>query len=668
MKEISEMKQFCVTSVYEPAGDQPQAIHSLTTGIQNNLKKQVLLGVTGSGKTFTMAKLIEKVQIPTLVIAPNKTLAAQLYAELKEFFPQNKVEYFVSYYDYYQPEAYVPSQDLYIEKDADINEEIERMRQSTVRSLIERKDVIVVASVSCIYGWQEQNDYKENVVLVEPGKTISRNELIRSLIKIQYERNDMDFKRGTIRVRGDVVDVYPAEVELEAIRIHFLGDKIEKIWVIDPFLGKKRQEIDAFLFFQAKQFVTSQERLHQVLPKIREELMNRVEYFKQKQKYLEAERIEQRTTYDLELLEATGTCSGVENYSRHLALRDPGSTPTTIIDYFAKPFLTLIDESHITVSQIKGMFFGDRSRKQNLVDFGFRLPSALDNRPLNFDEFEKKTDFTIYVSATPAAFEREKSKNTAEQVIRPTGLVDPAIEIRKTEGQIDDLLKEIKQCATLGERVLVTTLTKRMSEDLSYYFLEKGIKAKYLHSDIDTIERVDILKDLRKGTYDVVVGINLLREGLDLPEVALVAIMDADKEGFLRSHTSLIQTIGRAARHIHGRVIMYADTITDSMKEAIQETNRRRQKQIEYNSLHNIEPETIKKAVKAMIEMEGTEEKLQQEMKEYGFQSRKGMILLLRELEEEMHEKAELLEFEAAAKVRDRIKKIKATMTDQGKV
>jgi excinuclease ABC subunit B len=658
------MNQFKVKSIYEPAGDQPEAIRSLSDGINRQEKKQVLLGVTGSGKTFTMAKIIEQVQMPTLVMAPNKTLAAQLYAEIKDFFPSNKVEYFVSYYDYYQPEAYVPSQDLYIEKDADINEEIERLRQSTVRSLIERKDVVVVSSVSCIYGWQEPNDYKENVVMVATNQLLLRNDLIRSLIKIQYERNDFDFKRGTIRVRGDTVDVYPAEVEQEAVRIIFMGDHIEQIVLIDPFLGKKLQPIDSFIFFQAKQFVTTQERLHAVLPKIREELEQRIEYYKQQNKYLEAERIEQRTNYDLELLEATGTCSGVENYSRHLALREPGSTPTTIIDYFTKPFLLFIDESHITVPQIKGMFHGDHSRKQNLVDFGFRLPSAIDNRPLNWEEFEKKIDFTIYVSATPSPFERSISTNTAEQVIRPTGLVDPVIEVRKTVNQIDNLLEEIKKCTEKKERVLITTLTKKMAEDLSYYLLEKGIKAKYLHSDIDTIERVEILKDLRSGVYDTVVGINLLREGLDLPEVSLVAIMDADKEGFLRSHTSLIQTIGRAARHINGRVIMYADRMTDSMKEAIQETNRRRQKQQIYNLENNIEPESIKKAVKAMIETEGSADIVKKEMQEYGFQNKKGMLLLIRELEEEMHEKSDMLEFEAAAKVRDRIKKIKATMTD----
>jgi excinuclease ABC subunit B len=658
------MNQFKVESIYEPAGDQPQAIRSLRDGICKNYKKQVLLGVTGSGKTFTMAKMIEEVQLPTLVMAPNKTLAAQLYSELKEFFPSNKVEYFVSYYDYYQPEAYVPSQDLYIEKDADINEEIERLRQSTVRSLIERRDVIVVSSVSCIYGWQEQKDYQENVVKLETGQIIPRNQLIKSLIKIQYERNDFDFKRGTIRVRGDTIDIYPAEVEQEAIRIVLMGDQIEQMYLIDPFLGKKLQSIDSFLFFQAKQFVTTQERLIKVLPKIREELEQRIHYYQSQNKYLEAERIEQRTNYDLELLETTGTCSGVENYSRHLALREPGSTPTTIIDYFTKPFLLFIDESHITVPQIKGMFHGDHSRKQNLVDFGFRLPSAIDNRPLNWDEFERKTDFTVYVSATPSPFERSISQNTAEQVIRPTGLVDPVIEIRKTENQVDNLLGEIKNCAEKKERVLITTLTKRMSEDLSYYLLEKGIKAKYLHSDIDTIERVEILKDLRSGVYDTVVGINLLREGLDLPEVSLVAIMDADKEGFLRSHTSLIQTIGRAARHINGKVIMYADRVTDSMKEAIQETNRRRQKQMEYNKQNHIEPETIKKAIKAMIETEGSEELIKKEMSDFGFQSRKGMMLLLRELEEEMHDKASKLEFEAAAKVRDRIKKIKTSMTD----
>jgi len=658
------MKPFTLRSFYEPAGDQPEAIQKLTDGLHSNTKSQILLGVTGSGKTFTMANIIAKLQRPTLIIAPNKTLAAQLYGEIKDFFPENKVEYFVSYYDYYQPEAYVPSQDLYIEKDADINEEIERLRQSTVRSLIERKDVIVVSSVSCIYGWQEPEDYMKNIVKVETGLGIERNELIRALINIQYERNDMDFKRGAIRVRGDTIDVYPAEVEEEAIRISFLGSQIEEICVIDPFLGKRKGDIDSFLFFQAKQFVTTQERLLSVLPAIKTELADRIQYFTENKKYLEAERVEQRTTYDLEILEATGTCAGVENYSRHLAKRAMGATPSTIIDYFEKPFLLIIDESHITVPQIKGMSHGDHSRKQTLVDFGFRLPSALDNRPLRWDEFDKKISSTLYVSATPGPYEREISTIVAEQVIRPTGLVDPEVEIRPIENQIDDLLGEIRKTIDKKERVLVTTLTKRMAEDLSYYFLEKGLKAKYLHSDIDTLERVAILRDLRNGTYDCVVGINLLREGLDLPEVSLVAIMDADKEGFLRSHTSLIQTIGRAARNINGKVIMYADKKTDSMQAAIEETNRRRKKQIEYNRSNNIQPETIRKAVKAMIETELSPTELKDGMKQYGFQSRKGMLLLIRELEEEMHAKAEMLDFEDAAKLRDRIKHIKESMID----
>lgn len=659
------MKSFTLKSIYEPSGDQPEAIQKLTDGLLAHSKSQILLGVTGSGKTFTMANIIAGLQWPTLVIAPNKTLAAQLYAEIKDFFPDNKVEYFVSYYDYYQPEAYVPSQDLFIEKDADINEEIERLRQSTVRSLIERKDVIVVSSVSCIYGWQEPEDYIKNTVKIECGIRMQRNELIRSLITIQYERNDIDFKRGAIRVRGDTIDVYPAEVEEHAIRITFLGDQIDQISVIDPFLGKKKQVIDSFLFFQAKQFVTTQERLLSAIPVIKEELADRIQFFKSQNKLLEAERIEQRTNYDLEILEATGTCSGVENYSRHLAKRAEGSTPSTIIDYFQKPFLLIIDESHITVPQIKGMSHGDHSRKQTLVDFGFRLPSALDNRPLRWDEFEKKIDSTLYVSATPGPHEREISTLIAEQVIRPTGLVDPRIEIRNTQNQVDDLVMEIKATAEKKERVLVTTLTKRMAEDLSYFFLEKGLKAKYLHSDIDTIERVEILRDLRNGVYDCVVGINLLREGLDLPEVSLIAIMDADKEGFLRSHTSLIQTIGRAARNVNGKVIMYADSITNSMKTAIEETDRRRKKQIEYNEKNHIQPESIRKAVKAMIETDLSQPELKEDMKQYGFHTRKGMLLLIRELEEEMHAKAEMLDFEDAAKLRDRIKHIKKSMMDE---
>jgi len=660
------MKPFQLTSFYQPQGDQPDAISTILDLLQRNGRYATLLGVTGSGKTFTMANIIQSVQCPSLVIAPNKTLAAQLYAEFKDFFPKNRVEYFVSYYDYYQPEAYVPSKDLYIEKDADINEEIERLRQSTVRSLIERKDTIVVASVSCIYGWQEPKDYLENLLPVHQGMVIQRNELVRGLIKLQYERNDIQFTRGAIRVRGNLVDVFPAEIEDQAIRIEFTEDKIESITVIQPMLGKKVEQIDSFVFFQAKQFVTTRERLRVALPRIREEIDQRIRFFQAKGRLLEAERIQQRAYQDLEYLEQTGSCPGVENYSRHLALREPGSTPSTIIDYFSPPFLVFIDESHITVPQIKGMYRGDQSRKQNLVEYGFRLPSALDNRPLRWEEFLAKTDRIVFVSATPGDQEMLLSETVAEQIIRPTGLIDPYVEIKPTENQIDTLEAEISATIRQGYRCLITTLTKRMAEDLSVCFLERGIKAKYLHSDIDTIERVEILKQLRSGTFDVLVGINLLREGLDLPEVALIGILDADKEGFLRSKTSLIQTIGRAARNLHGKVILFADTMTDSMKNAIEETNRRREKQIQYNQENHIQPESIQKAVKEIMWSEQT-----QPEKVPGWNTKEERIdqetvkRLIFELENEMHEKAKWLEFEEAAKLRDKIKQWKKVLSER---
>ena len=652
------MEKFELKSIYSPEGDQPEAIKVLSENILKNEKYQTLLGVTGSGKTFTIANVINNTNLPSLVIAPNKTLAAQLFSELKEYFPENKVEYFVSYYDYYQPEAYVPSLDLYIAKDADINENIERLRQSTVRSLIERKDVIVVASVSCIYGWQAQKDYLENIVKINIGLKTRRDEIILKLVKIQYERNDYDFKRGNIRVRGNYVDVYPAELEDEVIRIEFYDNVISDIKVIKPITTEKIRNIWSFTFFQAKQFVTTKERITGTIPLIREELNNRIEYFKNLDKFIEAERIDQRTNYDLEILETTGTCPGVENYSRILAEREPGSTPSTIIDFFAKPFIIFIDESHITVPQIRGMFEGDKSRKRNLVDFGFRLPSAMDNRPLNWLEFQSKIDKCVFVSATPSSFEKEISSYIVEQIIRPTGLPDPEVEIRPTKNQIEDLIYEINNRVKNNQRVLVTTLTKRMSEDLSYYFLEKGIKAKYLHSDINTIERTKILKDLRLGTYDCIVGINLLREGLDLPEVSLVAIMDADKEGFLRSAVSLIQTIGRAARNIDGKVIMYADNITDSIHKAVNETLRRREKQLLYNKNNNITPESIVKVVKNMIDIDEkeTDDIYTSKMK---LSKPEDIFLVVRELEEEMHYQSSILEFEEAAKLRDKIKSIK---------
>lgn len=653
---METLQQFQLKSLYQAAGDQPQAIQKLVKGIRSQNRYQTLLGVTGSGKTFTMANVIQALQYPTLVMVPNKTLAAQLYAELKEFFPANRVEYFVSYYDYYQPEAYVPAQDLYIEKDADINQEIERLRQSTVRALLERRDVIVVASVSCIYGWQEPEDYQKNIVSIEVGQSIPRNQFLRKLITIQYERNQYDFSPGHLRVNGDVVDVFPAEQEDNAIRIEFFGDEIDSMKVIHPLEGTIIERIDQFTFFQAKQFVTTKERLNKALPMIRDELREQIQHFRTQGKLIEAQRIEERTMYDLEQLETLGSCKGIENYSRHLANRTAGSTPSTIIDYFKPPFLLFMDESHLTIPQVKAMYRGDQSRKQTLVQYGFRLPSALDNRPLLWEEFEKKIHQAIFVSATPRDFETELSSQVVQQIVRPTGLIDPEIQVRSSEGQMKDLMREIREATSSNQRVLVLTLTKKLSEEVSFFLLEKGIKAKYLHSSLDTIERIKILKDLRMGKYDCVVGINLLREGLDLPEVSLLAIMDADKEGFLRSNTSLIQMIGRVARNLQGRVVMYADHITPSMKFAIDETNRRRESQKEYNIQNNIEPQGIQKMVKDLIEIEEEKELdgLQKEI-----QKQHDVQLFIRGLEEEMHQKAELLEFEDAAKLRDKIAMIK---------
>ncbi len=654
-------EKFNLHSLYQPQGDQPSAIQALVSGVREKHKYQTLLGVTGSGKTFTVANVIAQLQLPTLVIAPNKTLAAQLYAEFRDFFPENKVEYFVSYYDYYQPEAYVPGKDLYIEKDADINEEIERMRQSTVRSLIERRDVLVVASVSCIYGWQEPEDYLKNRAKVEKNQKIKKTVLLKQLISLQYERNDIDFKQGCIRVRGSTMDIFPAEAEEEAVRLLFFGDEVEKISIFNPLSGKTIRVIDQYVFFQAKPFVTNEKRLLKVLPEIRREMEERVQWFKSRHRWVEADRLEQRTLYDMELLETMGTCPGIENYSRHLAGRKEGSTPSTIIDFFPSNSLFVVDESHISLPQIKGMHKGDQHRKQNLVDFGFRLPSALDNRPLHWEEFEKKIPRAIFVSATPASLELELSKGRCiEQIIRPTGLVDPQLEVKPTKNQIGDLVDEILDRKKKKESVLITTLTKRMAEDLSYFLLEQGIRAKYLHSDIDTIERVQLLQSLRRGDYDCLVGINLLREGLDLPEVSLVAIMDADKEGFLRSHVSLIQTIGRAARNIKGKVILFADQITPSMDKAINETLRRREKQLKYNQENHIHAESIQKAVKRILD---TEEKPEKDAMlpmgaDYAEQAEQ-WSLMIREMEEQMHEKASVLDFEEAAKLRDRIKGIK---------
>jgi excinuclease ABC subunit B len=651
---------FILVSQYKPKGDQPQAIEKLVEGIKKGYKFQTLLGVTGSGKTYTMANVIARVNKPTLVISHNKTLAAQLYSEFRDLFPHNRVEYFVSYYDYYQPEAYVPQSDLYIEKDADINEDLVKLRHKTLRSLMERRDTIVVSSVSCIYGWDDPTEFLKGVIEVKVNQNISRRELIKNLVMLQYERNDIDFSRGKIRVRGDIVDVYPIDTDY-AVRIEFFGDTIEKICLIDPLLTTKIEDLKTFIFFPAKQFLTTEERILRAVESIKKELKERVEYFLSQGKYLEAERLIQRTNFDIEMLLETGYVKGIENYTRHLSQRKPGEPPYTIIDYFPSDFLIFIDESHITVPQLRGMYNGDRSRKETLVEYGFRLPSCLDNRPLKYEEFLEKANQIIFVSATPSDYEISVSSQIVEQLIRPTGLVDPEVEVRKSENQIENLIKEINERVKRNERVLVTTLTKRVAEDLANYLYEKGIRVRYLHADIDTIKRAEIIRDLRKGEFDCLVGINLLREGLDLPEVSLVAILDADKEGFLRSHTSLIQIIGRAARNVSGKVIMYADEITESMKKAIEETNRRRKVQIEYNLKHGIKPETVRKAVKELIDLPYKEK---EEIENFVKESEKYMNLeylesLITQLEEEMHLKAETLEFEEAARIRDKIFELK---------
>ncbi|WP_019227905.1 excinuclease ABC subunit UvrB [Sedimentibacter sp. B4] len=650
------MGEFKIKSEFRPTGDQPEAILKITEGLEKNLKYQTLLGVTGSGKTFTMANIIEKVQKPTLILAHNKTLAAQLCSEFKEFFPDNAVEYFVSYYDYYQPEAYVPSSDTFIEKDASINDEIDKLRHSATASLFERKDVIIVASVSCIYGLGSPIDYENLVLSLRPGMEKGREETIKKLVEIQYKRNDISFTRGTFRVRGDTVEIFPASSSENAIRVEFFGDEIDRITEINTVTGELIGRRNHISIFPATHYATTEENVQRAVVSIKEELAERLKTFESENKLLEMQRLEQRTNYDVEMLQEMGYCNGIENYSRHINNLQPGMRPFTLLDYFPKDFLMIIDESHVSVPQVRGMYNGDRARKTTLVDYGFRLPSALDNRPLKFDEFEKIINQVVFVSATPGPYEAEHSQNVAEQIIRPTGLLDPPIYVRPVANQIDDLLNEIKRSTSKNQRVLVTTLTKKMAEDLTAYFKNTGIRVRYLHSDIDTLERMEIIRDLRVGEFDVLVGINLLREGLDLPEVSLVAILDADKEGFLRSETSLIQTVGRAARNVDGRVIMYADKMTGSMDRAINETNRRRKIQDEYNKQHNITPQSIIKGVRDIIEAT----KAAEEEKHYKTKDDvKDVNSYIIELEKEMRKAAENLEFEKAAHLRDQIKDIK---------
>jgi len=669
MQGYDTMPDFKVDAPFQPTGDQPEAIAQLAKGLQKGYKKQTLLGVTGSGKTYTVAKIVEIVQKPTLVLAPNKTLAAQLYSEYKEFFPNNAVEYFVSYYDYYQPEAYIPRTDTYVEKESMVNEEIEKLRLSTTRSLFERRDVLIVASVSCIYGLGSPEEYSEVVLTLKVGEERRRDKILRHLTEIQYERNDANFIRGRFRVRGDVLEIFPAYEDV-AVRIEFFGDEIERMTEIDPLTGEvlgKRQRLD---IYPAKHWVTTQQRLNKSIELIEAELEERLDKLEADNKLLEAARLKQRTNFDLEMLRETGICSGIENYSRHLAGRAAGEQPWTLLDYMPDDYLLVVDESHVALPQVRGMFAGDRSRKQVLVDYGFRLPSALDNRPLTFSEFEQQINQALFVSATPGPYEYEHSEAVVEQVIRPTGLLDPQISVRPTKGQIDDLINEIRQRVSRGQRVLVTTLTKKMAEDLADYMQELSIKVHYLHSEIDTIERVDILRDLRLGVYDVVVGINLLREGLDLPEVSLVAILDADKEGFLRSEGSLIQIIGRAARHIEGSVIMYADNITKSMRRAIDETNRRRKLQTTFNESHHITPRGIKKEVKTLSErikeMSGATVEAADGRTVLAITGipKDEALRLIKDLESQMRAAAKQLEFEKAAQLRDQIIEIRKAIIE----
>ncbi len=648
-------KLFEIVSEYKPRGDQPEAIRQLVEGINQNIKEQTLLGVTGSGKTFTIANVIQQVQRPTIVFAHNKTLAAQLCSEFKEFFPNNAVEYYVSYYDYYQPEAYIPNTDTYIEKDSAINDEIDKLRHSATSALSERRDVIIVASVSCIYSLGSPIDYRKMVISLREGMTKNRDDLLRKLVEIQYERNDINFVRNKFRVRGDVVEIFPAYSGDTAIRVEFFGDEIERISEITPLTGEVKSVVGHMAIYPASHYIVPREKLDRACREIEEELEQRLKYFRENQMLLEAQRIEQRTRYDLELLQEIGSCKGVENYSRVLSGRPPGSVPYTLFDHFPEDYLLVVDESHVSIPQIRGMYFGDRARKTTLIDYGFRLPSAYDNRPLNFDEFYSKVNQAIYVSATPGPFEREHSQTIVEQVIRPTGLVDPEIIVKPTDGQIEDLLSEINQRTAVGERVLVTTLTKKMAEDLTQFLDNAGVKVRYMHHDIDTIERMEIIRDLRLGEFDVLVGINLLREGLDIPEVSLVAILDADKEGFLRSETSLIQTIGRAARNAHGIVIMYADQVTGSMERAMKETYRRRDLQIAYNEANGITPQTIIKDVREIIEISKKEKAVKPDGKKLSDFERKAEI---ERLNKEMKEAARMLEFEHAAFLRDKIKEL----------
>ena len=661
------MSEFKLVSEYAPTGDQPQAIEALVNGFQSGNKRETLLGVTGSGKTFTMANVIKEIKRPTLVLAHNKTLAAQLYSEFKEFFPENAVEYFVSYYDYYQPEAYVPSTDTYIAKDSAINDEIDRLRHSATAALSEREDVVIVASVSSIYGLGSPIDYKNMVVSLRPGMIKDRDEVIQKLIEIQYDRNDMDFHRGTFRVRGDVIEIITSRTEDTALRIEFFGDEVDRITEIDALTGEIKARLNHVAIYPASHYVVSHEQMERAIKDIEEELEVQVDHFRRNDKLIEAQRIAERTNFDVEMMRETGFCSGIENYSRHLAGLPAGATPHTLMDYFPKDFLLIVDESHMTVSQVRGMYNGDRARKQTLVDYGFRLPSALDNRPLNFIEWESKLDKVMFVSATPGQYEKEHEDMRCEQIIRPTGLLDPEIDVRPTAGQIDDLITEVNKETDKGHKVMITTLTKRMAEDLTDYMREAGVRVRYLHSDIDTLERIEIIRDMRMNVFDVLVGINLLREGLDIPEISLVAILDADKEGFLRSETSLIQTVGRAARNVDGHVIMYADVMTDSMRNAIYETNRRRKIQAAYNEEHGITPQSIRKAVRDLISISQAAEEPKNSKKldkDPESMDAKELKALIAEIKKKMNQAAVELNFERAAELRDEMLDLKKYLKD----